>query len=94
MLAPTYDYYGQGELDQGSREENSEEDDDASSVVRPPPPPVLPENRIITSSGRIPEAPKLPAKVAAALGASSKRPNVVLKKVKKYRISIESSLTL
>ena len=28
MLAPTYDYYGQGELDQGSREENIEEDDD------------------------------------------------------------------
>ena len=28
MLAPTYDYYGQGELDQESREENSEEDDD------------------------------------------------------------------
>ena len=28
MLAPTYDYYGQGELDQGSREENSEDDDD------------------------------------------------------------------
>ena len=27
VLAPTYDYYGQGELDQGSREENSEEDD-------------------------------------------------------------------
>ena len=28
MLAPTYDYYGQGELDQGSREENIEEEDD------------------------------------------------------------------
>ena len=28
MLAPTYDYYGQGELDQGSREENSEDDDE------------------------------------------------------------------
>ena len=28
VLTPTYDYYGQGELDQGSREENSEEDDD------------------------------------------------------------------
>ena len=28
MLAPTYDYYGQGELDQGSREENSVEGDD------------------------------------------------------------------
>merc|ERR1712013_922045 len=25
---PTYDYYGQGELDQGSREENIEEEDD------------------------------------------------------------------
>ena len=68
----------------GDSEVDSEEDDDASSVVRPPPPPVLPENRIITSSGRIPEAPKLPAKVAAALGASSKRPNVVLKKVTKH----------
>ena len=28
MLAPTYDYYGQGEIDQGSREENIEDDDD------------------------------------------------------------------
>ena len=28
MPVPTYDYYGQGELDQGSREENIEEDDD------------------------------------------------------------------
>ena len=28
MLSPTYDYYGQGELDQGSREENSEEEDE------------------------------------------------------------------
>jgi len=28
VLAPTYDYYGQGELDQGSREENSEDDDE------------------------------------------------------------------
>ena len=70
----------------GDSEVDSEEDDDASSVVRPPPPPVLPENRIITSSGRIPEAPKLPAKVAAVLGASSKRPNVVLKKVTKCKL--------
>ena len=28
MPAPTYDYYGQGELDQGSREENSEDDEE------------------------------------------------------------------
>ena len=28
MPAHTYDYYGQGELDQGSREENSEEEDE------------------------------------------------------------------
>ena len=28
VLSPTYDYYGQGELDQGSREENIEEDDE------------------------------------------------------------------
>ena len=27
MPAPTYDYYGQGELDQGSREENLEEEE-------------------------------------------------------------------
>ena len=28
VLAPTYDYYGQGEFDQGSREENIEDDDE------------------------------------------------------------------
>ena len=28
VLSPTYDYYGQGELDQGSREENSEDDEE------------------------------------------------------------------
>ena len=28
MPTPTYDYYGQGELDQGSREENSEEEEE------------------------------------------------------------------
>ena len=33
MLAPTYDYYGQGELDQGSREENIEEEDDDEEEV-------------------------------------------------------------
>ena len=33
MLAPTYDYYGQGELDQGSREENIEEEDEEEGEV-------------------------------------------------------------
>ena len=33
MLAPTYDYYGQGELDQGSQEENNEEEDDEEEEV-------------------------------------------------------------
>ena len=28
MPAPTYDYYGQGELDQGSREEDIEDDEE------------------------------------------------------------------
>ena len=33
MLSPTYDYYGQGELDQGSREENIADDDDEEEEV-------------------------------------------------------------
>ena len=48
--------------------------DSDDGVPRPPvPAPVLPENRIITFSGRIPEAPKLPGKLL------SKRPTVVPK---------------
>ena len=53
MLAPTYDYYGQGELDQGSREENSEEDDDDDEE----------------EEGEVSQRPELGARVHVQFGA-------------------------